>query len=68
MTNEEMQRQLDALEKKRHAIGDALLRHNRESNSVISNIRETVSTMQKTVEDIVEHNNGTRTKRNTARA
>lgn len=68
MTNEEIQRKLDELEIKRNAMRDAQERKLRESDSVIANIRHTVSTMQKNVEEIVESHNGKRTKRNIARA
>ena len=68
MTSEEIQRKLDELEIKRNAMRDAQERKQRESDSVIANIRHTVSTMQKNVEEIVESHNGTRNKRNSTRA
>lgn len=67
MTSEEIQRKLDELEEKRNAMRDAQERHQRESDSVIANIRHTVSTLQKNVEEIVESHNGTRSKRNSTR-
>ena len=67
MTEQEIQRKLDELELKRTEMFLALERHNRETESVLENIRHSVDNMQNRVQMIVEPTHATRNKRNLAR-
>ena len=60
MTGEELQRKLDELEHKRDIMRDANARYNRESDTTIATIRQTVNLMQQTVADIIESSTKTK--------
>lgn len=68
MTSEEIQRKLDELEQKRNDMRAAQVQHSESADAVIFTIRESISSMQKTVEEIMEPSYVTRNKRNIARA
>jgi hypothetical protein len=68
MTSEEIQRKLDELEQKRNDMKAAQLQHAQSADTVLFTIRESISSMQKTVEEIMEPSHVKRNTRNIARA
>jgi len=65
MTNEEIQARLDELEQKRNDMYNCQERRRIEAEAVLASIRNSVSVLQKSVE---EEKNATRTRRHITRA